>query len=65
MEGVGETPYLMDKIGFWNVRGLNKSDKQRDIHLFMDNSGVGLFGILETKIKRTKAHRASLNICNG
>ncbi|XP_019266749.1 PREDICTED: uncharacterized protein LOC109244159 [Nicotiana attenuata] len=61
----GGTPCLMDKIGFWNVRGLNRLDKQREIHLFMHNSGASLFGLLETKIKRSKAHRASLNLCEG
>lgn len=65
MGGVGVSPYLMDKLGFWNVRGLNRLEKQRDIHLFMHNSGVGLFALKEKKIKRTKAQRASLNLCDG
>ncbi|XP_019258688.1 PREDICTED: uncharacterized protein LOC109236903 [Nicotiana attenuata] len=31
----------------------------------MYNSGASLFGLLETKIKRSKAHRPSLNLCEG
>lgn len=31
----------------------------------MHNSRVELFGLLKTKIKRDKAHHASLNLCNG
>lgn len=52
----------MDRMGFWNVRGLNKVNKQKEMNLFMHNSNVGLFGLLETKIKRAKAHQASLNL---
>ncbi|XP_070025420.1 uncharacterized protein [Nicotiana sylvestris] len=31
----------------------------------MHNSGTSLFGLLKTKIKRAKAHSASLNLCDG
>ncbi|XP_075096511.1 uncharacterized protein LOC142174589 [Nicotiana tabacum] len=55
----------MDIIGFWNTRGLNKPHKQKEINLFMNNQRVGLFGLLETKIKRAKAQQAALNLCNG
>ncbi|XP_075106714.1 uncharacterized protein LOC142179615 [Nicotiana tabacum] len=55
----------MDKIGFWNIRGLNNSEKQKKVNLFMHNSQAGLFGLLETKVKRDKAERAALNLCNG
>nr|XP_016468656.1 PREDICTED: uncharacterized protein LOC107791160 [Nicotiana tabacum] len=65
MKRVGDTPTLMDRIGFWNPRGLNKPDKQREINLFIHNLRVGLFGFLETNIKRAKAQKASLNLCQG
>ncbi|XP_060189094.1 uncharacterized protein LOC132618052 [Lycium barbarum] len=55
----------MDKIGFWNTRGLNRSNKQREMQLFMRKAKVGLFGLLETKIKRAKTQQAYLNLCNG
>ncbi|XP_060217139.1 uncharacterized protein LOC132644565 [Lycium barbarum] len=53
----------MDKIGFWNNRGMNRQDKQRKISLFMYNNKVGLFGLLETKIQRSKASIVALNLC--
>lgn len=31
----------------------------------MHNSRADLFGLLETKIKKGKAHHVSLNLCNG
>lgn len=61
--GLGGYPLLMDKIGFWNTNGLNKVSKQREMHLFLHNAKVGLFGLLKTKTKRHKAQEASLNLC--
>ncbi|KAL9236985.1 hypothetical protein vseg_011583 [Gypsophila vaccaria] len=43
----------MDKIGFWNIRGMNRSRKRKEINFFLNSNGVGLFGLLETKIKST------------
>ncbi|XP_019266559.1 PREDICTED: uncharacterized protein LOC109243992 [Nicotiana attenuata] len=65
MVGVGETPILMDNIGFWNTRGLNNPAKQREIQIFMHNARVGVFGLLETKVKRAKAQQVSLHLCQG
>lgn len=53
-QGKGETLSPMDKISFWKLRGLNMADKQREVHLFMHTNKVGLFGLLETKVKREK-----------
>ncbi|KAF3679164.1 hypothetical protein FXO38_02129 [Capsicum annuum] len=55
----------MDKMGFWNTRGLNRPDKQRKVMLFLHNSKVSLFVLLETKIKRDKAPKATLNLYEG
>ncbi|XP_074300469.1 uncharacterized protein LOC141631740 [Silene latifolia] len=55
---------LMDKIGFWNVRGMNRVNKQKFINFFMQNKGVGLFGLLETKIK-SKAISKIINNFNN
>lgn len=60
---VGETPTQI--IGFWNARGLNKPDKQKEMNLFVHNLKVGLFGFLETRIKRAKALNASFYLCQG
>ncbi|XP_074314235.1 uncharacterized protein LOC141649444 [Silene latifolia] len=41
----------MDKIGFWNVRGMNRVGKQKAINFFLQHKNINLFGLLETKIK--------------
>ncbi|KAL9233090.1 hypothetical protein vseg_008128 [Gypsophila vaccaria] len=41
----------MDNFGFWNVRGMNNSRKQNDINFFLHNKEIGLFGLIETKVK--------------
>ncbi|XP_074299066.1 uncharacterized protein LOC141630088 [Silene latifolia] len=43
--------FQMDKIGFWNVRGMNRVGKQKAINYFLQNQDIRLFGLLETKIK--------------
>ncbi|WMV51587.1 hypothetical protein MTR67_044972 [Solanum verrucosum] len=58
-QGKGETLSPMDKLGFWNVRGLNRADRQREVHLFMHTHKVSLFELLETKFKRAKAIKAA------
>lgn len=62
---MGETPHPMDRICFWNTNGLNKPHKQNEMNLFMNNQRVGLFVLLETKIKRAKAQQATLNLYRG
>ncbi|KAL9227761.1 hypothetical protein vseg_003412 [Gypsophila vaccaria] len=54
----------MDKIGFWNVRGMNRTNKQREINYFMHNKEVGLFGLLETKIKSSAIMRTFTSFSN-
>ncbi|KAL9227684.1 hypothetical protein vseg_003343 [Gypsophila vaccaria] len=41
----------MDNIGFWNVRGMNSCRKQNEISYFLQNKEIGLFGLIETKVK--------------
>ncbi|XP_074282854.1 uncharacterized protein LOC141607401 [Silene latifolia] len=38
-------------IGFWNIRGLNKWNKQGDIRRFLHINKIGLFGLVETRVK--------------
>ncbi|XP_074305317.1 uncharacterized protein LOC141640395 [Silene latifolia] len=42
---------ILDKIGFWNIRGMNNPNKQLAISKFLHQNKVGLFGLVETKIK--------------
>ncbi|KAL9243905.1 hypothetical protein vseg_017742 [Gypsophila vaccaria] len=51
----------MDRIGFWNIRGMNSSRKQNDINFFLQNKDVGLFGLLETRIKNKALLRDRCN----
>ncbi|XP_074289630.1 uncharacterized protein LOC141614781 [Silene latifolia] len=58
-------PISMHSIGFWNVRGLNDLNKQRVVKWFMHNNGVGLFGLLETKLKPGTLLKRDTSICDG
>ena len=44
----------MDNIGFWNIRGFNSPQKYGDVKWFLDHHSVGLFGLLETRIRSKK-----------
>ncbi|XP_074283278.1 uncharacterized protein LOC141607831 [Silene latifolia] len=52
-------------MGFWNVRGLNSPAKQKHIKWFLHHHQVGLFGLLETKVKPSSLNKISSNICIG
>ncbi|XP_074301473.1 uncharacterized protein LOC141632867 [Silene latifolia] len=55
----------MHSIGFWNVRGLNDLNKQKVVKWFLHNNGVGLFGLLETKLKPGTLLNKPTSICDG
>ncbi|XP_074277729.1 uncharacterized protein LOC141601354 [Silene latifolia] len=55
----------MHSLGFWNVRGLNDVNKQKVVKWFMHNNGVGLFGLLETKLKLGSLLKKNTSICDG
>ncbi|XP_074291655.1 uncharacterized protein LOC141618445 [Silene latifolia] len=55
----------MHSLGFWNVRGLNDLNKQRVVRSFLHNNGVGLFGLLETKLKPSMLLNRNTSICDG
>ena len=42
----------MINIGFWNVRGMNSRTKQFEINKLLSKNNIGLFGLLETRIKK-------------
>ncbi|XP_074305959.1 uncharacterized protein LOC141641188 [Silene latifolia] len=44
-------------FGFWNVRAMNKEVKQRFVNTFLHSNNIGLFGLLETKVKATNISR--------
>ncbi|XP_074297012.1 uncharacterized protein LOC141627683 [Silene latifolia] len=52
-------------MGFWNVRGLNSPNKQKYIKWFLQHHDIGLFGLLETKVKPSSLNRVRDSLCNG
>lgn len=38
-------------MGFWNIRGFNSPKKLGDVKKFLDHHSVGLFGLLETRVR--------------
>lgn len=41
----------MDRIAFWNVRGIHAPNKQRELAFLCNKNKVGLLGILKGKMK--------------
>ena len=41
-------------ISSWNIRGLNRTNKQREIVQLIHNHSIDIMGIVETKIKLGK-----------
>ncbi|XP_074300379.1 uncharacterized protein LOC141631637 [Silene latifolia] len=52
-------------IGVWNIRGLNSPAKQKHIKWFLHQHRVGLFGLLETKVKPSSLNRIRSNVYDG
>lgn len=44
---------------FWNVRGVNKRYKQKELRNYMKNNNIKLVGLVETRVKEHNAQ----NIC--
>ncbi|XP_074300750.1 uncharacterized protein LOC141632064 [Silene latifolia] len=55
----------MNNIGFWNVRGLNSVHKQKEVKWFIFNKGIGLFGLLETKINANNVFNIASHMLDG
>lgn len=36
---------------FWNVRGVNKRYKQKELHNYIRNKNIKLAGLMETRVK--------------
>ncbi|KAL9227927.1 hypothetical protein vseg_003561 [Gypsophila vaccaria] len=52
----------MVNVGFWNVRGMNSLAKQKEIKWFMQNNKVELFGLLETRVRRSNLNKVLANM---
>lgn len=42
----------MDRVTFWNVRGLNASNKQQELQHYCRINKVGFLGLIESKLKK-------------
>ena len=42
------------KAGVWNIRGLNTSDKQKEVKNFIVSKNLKICAILETRLKSKK-----------
>ncbi|XP_074305552.1 uncharacterized protein LOC141640770 [Silene latifolia] len=51
-------------MGFWNIRGLNKINKQMDIRRFLHLNKLDIFGLIETRVKHNKWMKVS-NFISG
>jgi hypothetical protein len=49
----------------WNVRGLNKVNKQLEVARFLSSHNISLIGLLETKIKRSGLGSLYLRVFPG
>jgi len=49
----------------WNVRGLNKWHKQKELKLYLRNKCIKMAALLETKVKAHKAHKVLVNVFPG
>ena len=50
---------------FWNVKGMNKRYKQKEIKLFLQNNKVTLAGLIETRFKEKNVKTILKGIAPG
>lgn len=55
----------MDKLGFWNVRGLNSPLKHGDIKWCFNHYNIALFRLPERRVKPLNFQKVFPKICNG
>ncbi|XP_070002551.1 uncharacterized protein [Nicotiana sylvestris] len=49
----------------WNVRGINKRYKQKELKIYVQNKQIKLAVFLETRVKKNRANRVFKNILPG
>ncbi|XP_074314947.1 uncharacterized protein LOC141651123 [Silene latifolia] len=54
---------VMSNWGFWNIRGMNSLSKQKSIKWFLNHHQIGLFALLETKVKPLALKTVRNNLC--
>lgn len=53
----------MDRVGFWNVRGLNSLNKHGDVRNLLNHHDCGHFGLLETSVKLCNVAKVYHRVC--
>lgn len=53
------------KIVMWNVRGMNKKERQREVRDLIKKEKPDLVGLVETKIRENKSAIAANSIWGG
>lgn len=54
----------MDSVGSWNIRGLNILQKHNDVKWVLSHYNIGLFGLLETRVKAVNFHKVFPYVCD-
>ncbi|XP_074292581.1 uncharacterized protein LOC141619461 [Silene latifolia] len=52
----------MGSVGFLDVRGRNKVNKQGDVRRFLHLNNVGLFGLVETRVRSSNINQVQQNL---
>ncbi|XP_019235765.1 PREDICTED: uncharacterized protein LOC109216089 [Nicotiana attenuata] len=50
---------------FWNIRGVNKRYKQKEVREYIRSNKINLVGLVETKVKETNAYRIANPLVPG
>lgn len=58
-------PGIMDNILCWNVRGMNASNKQKEVKLLYNKEEIVLIGKLETKLNTEKIYHVTNKLFGG
>lgn len=63
--GEGTLLVAIDRIISWNVRGINTQRKQNEVRSLIQSHGVGVVGLLETKVPPSKLGALYINMFSG
>ena len=55
----------MDRIAAWNIRGMNHPQKQQEAANFVRNYRVGLFALLENKLRLNMIQQVRNKVAPG
>ena len=56
---------IINKIGCWNIRGINGFKKQKYVRDWIKNNKLSLFSLIETKVKLARLHSVQDGLALG